>query len=1521
MSSGVKLSRSSWILLGLMIQVAVLLPDMAWAQSTLNWGPPYVNGGWVGDGVQYQTIQDAVTATVAELKASCIVTPTSTCETKVVYFPDPLHNHDAAEVFGNADQQSPTATFIGGTLVAYDPRKNGGGCETCKLHNGGHTGASSPKGSSGDAAIDSAIEPGSTRVGDPINAATGNKYQQDTDFRSNHWLTFRRFYNSDTSVPSTAMGARWRHTFDRSLQVFGIGGIIVAMRPDGFADEFNKTGSAWTADADVADILTEQDDSNGNPIGFTLFVAAYRETEQYSADGLLQSITDSTGASETFVYSTSSTPSSIAPAPGLLLTVTDPNGRALSFTYDSSKYINSVALPDGGTLAYGHDPIGNLTSITFPDTHVLQYLYNEPTWTNNVNLPHSLTGSIDESGKRFENTAYQSNNQAFFSSFANGIDVTSYTTNLGSPTITTPLGNKVTFDYAKEVGQLRFIDYDFGSNPCGNECNQPWKSLNHDSNGYVSQETDLNGNVTAITNNSIGLETQRIEAQGKPEQRTINTTWDNNLRVPLTRQTLSANGTVVAQSAWVHNTRGQTLATCEMDPTVPAAASYTCSNTGTVPAGVRRTVMTYCDAVDSTRCPVIGLLLTKKGPRTDVDDTITYTYYLDDNVLHQHGDLAAVMDALGPAFRTNYITYDGAGRLVTMADRNGVISTMTYTPRGWLASLTTGLVSESTTHYTYTPYGAVETVTDPDGVVTTFGYDDAHRLTKITDGQGNSIQYTLDVSGNRIAENVYASGGTTPVRSLTRQFNKLGQLVKTIDGLSHTVFDASAAGSYDSNGNLVQSNDGLGVKYKQSFDALNRLASNIQNFNGTDAATQNTITSTAYDALDRTTAITDPSGLVTQYTYDGLSNLTELQSPDTGSSSDTFDAAGNLLTHTDARGVVSTRTYDALNRILTLSFADQTLNVAYHYDESSASVGCTNGISVSGGRLSRVVENAVTTVYCYDDRGNVTQKRQMQGSTTDVTSYGYTAANRLSQMTYPSGAVVQYGRNTLGQITSVTYTPSGGAGQTVVSGAAYLPFGPIASYTLGNGQVVTRNYDANYRMLDLTSPTFNLHFTRDVMGNVASLGNAPGVPTPTETYTYDPLYRLTGVNDSLGAVIEAYTYNKTGDRLSKTSTGGLATGTYGYQAGTHWLTSIGNAARAYDSNGNMTGSASAGQTLGYGYDGRNRLIVAQANDVTIGTYSYNALGERISKTTISSQGSGRFIYDESYQIIGEYGASNRDYVWADNLPIAIVDGSNVGTSFNFVTADDLETPRSASNSTGSQVWYWQYQSNPFGEMQPLGINGFALNLRFAGQYYDRETGLTANVMRYYDAPVGRFEQADPIGLLGGQWSTYAYAGSTPFMYVDPLGLWIPPAIPDSVADFLVGAADDLSFGIGPLLREEYGIDGGIDRCSTAYKAGGYAALAVGFTRLGYSAVAKAIASNPALDGLAASAARNSLKAIFRGGFFSSYRAYSYEELLAKYGSDAAIKAASGRTSSLFNSIGADAALGALFDHPKCGCAK
>lgn len=48
------------------------------------------------------------------------------------------------------------------------------------------------------------------------------------------------------------------------------------------------------------------------------------------------------------------------------------------------------------------------------------------------------------------------------------------------------------------------------------------------------------------------------------------------------------------------------------------------------------------------------------------------------------------------------------------------------------------------------------------------------------------------------------------------------------------------------------------------------------------------------------------------------------------------------------------------------------------------------------------------------------------------------------------------------------------------------------------------------------------------------------------------------------------------------------------------------------------------------------------------------------------------------------------------------------------------------------------------------------NLRFPGQYLDQETGLHQNYFHTYDPSLGRYRQADPIGLTGGM-NLYPYA--------------------------------------------------------------------------------------------------------------------------------------------------------------------
>lgn len=87
---------------------------------------------------------------------------------------------------------------------------------------------------------------------------------------------------------------------------------------------------------------------------------------------------------------------------------------------------------------------------------------------------------------------------------------------------------------------------------------------------------------------------------------------------------------------------------------------------------------------------------------------------------------------------------------------------------------------------------------------------------------------------------------------------------------------------------------------------------------------------------------------------------------------------------------------------------------------------------------------------------------------------------------------------------------------------------------------------------------------------------------------------------------------------------------------------------------------------------------------------------------------------------------------------------------------------------------WQNEGEPFGNTQPNeDPNGdgkaFILNLRFPGQYYDKETGRNQNYFRDYNPETGRYVQSDPIGLKGGV-NTFVYVEGNPISIKDPNGL-------------------------------------------------------------------------------------------------------------------------------------------------------
>jgi RHS repeat-associated protein len=67
----------------------------------------------------------------------------------------------------------------------------------------------------------------------------------------------------------------------------------------------------------------------------------------------------------------------------------------------------------------------------------------------------------------------------------------------------------------------------------------------------------------------------------------------------------------------------------------------------------------------------------------------------------------------------------------------------------------------------------------------------------------------------------------------------------------------------------------------------------------------------------------------------------------------------------------------------------------------------------------------------------------------------------------------------------------------------------------------------------------------------------------------------------------------------------------------------------------------------------------------------------------------------------------------------------------------------------------------------IAVSAIENNLRFAGQYFDAESGLHYNLHRYYDPKTGRYLQTDPFGE---GLNLYAYVFNNPTRFIDPLGL-------------------------------------------------------------------------------------------------------------------------------------------------------
>ncbi|MEE4881958.1 RHS repeat-associated core domain-containing protein, partial [Pseudomonas alliivorans] len=186
----------------------------------------------------------------------------------------------------------------------------------------------------------------------------------------------------------------------------------------------------------------------------------------------------------------------------------------------------------------------------------------------------------------------------------------------------------------------------------------------------------------------------------------------------------------------------------------------------------------------------------------------------------------------------------------------------------------------------------------------------------------------------------------------------------------------------------------------------------------------------------------------------------------------------------------------------------------------------------------------------------------------------------------------------------------------------------------------------------------------------------------------------------------------------------------------------------------------------FAYDAEHQLIEVRTEHggrTSVVKMTYDPLGRRIAKSEHDDQnfplGETRFTWD-GMRLLQEHRHSQTSlYVYADDGydPLARVDGSGALQKIRYYHNDLNGLPEQLTETDGHIVWQARYRvwGNTVEEIrEPYYLE--EQNLRFQGQYLDRETGLHYNTFRFYDPDIGRFTTPDPIGLAGGI-NLYQYA--------------------------------------------------------------------------------------------------------------------------------------------------------------------
>jgi YD repeat-containing protein len=368
-----------------------------------------------------------------------------------------------------------------------------------------------------------------TSFGNPIDCATGQKVQTDTDYQGAGAdpLRYTRVYQSPLSEDqegSPTSGVPWLNTSQPAfslqtledgaqLGIFTIGHIVKRAF-------FSPSGSSgWSTNPYL------------DPIGFAggtgvgRSVSYHGKVYRLNADGQTE-LTEDRGIQRYF-YSYNDA--------GQVAEIRNRFGAYLQFTYDDDNHLIQLTDQAGTEIHYTYDATGNLSQVIYPDTTPGD-LNDNPRKTyryENADFPYHLTGIVDESGLLFASFDYDAMGRGILTEHANGAErvVISYPEE-GQAIVRfyrdtdSDLYREEAYAYGKFRGAYRLTGRTI--QVC-NDCALGSETWTYGENGLLSRHQDMRGQVTTYSYDSDGRKLSETAAAGTSLARTTRYTWDTEL--------------------------------------------------------------------------------------------------------------------------------------------------------------------------------------------------------------------------------------------------------------------------------------------------------------------------------------------------------------------------------------------------------------------------------------------------------------------------------------------------------------------------------------------------------------------------------------------------------------------------------------------------------------------------------------------------------------------------------------------------------------------------------------------------------------------------------------------------------------------------------------------------------------------------------------------------------------------------------------------------------------------------------